>query len=293
NYPDEEYLRKSYGTLCRYFELASGPVEDELFDLDLESIIEFSKPTLKKHKFLNALKILHRSDIIFLSTSVFQPSRLKLSEHRIRLLLANRKNSSRLKEFVSLLLRNYEGIFYGKSKISEAGLSKKFKESEDKIRKALRWLHNNDYGEYHEQFNGFLVGFRGYRYNQKELKINTVKYLQQKEIYIDRLKKMIAYIKTEGCRQKYLSAYFGFEDTDCGICDNCLKNKKGVDITSLRTRIISYLKDKDYDIHELYRLFDLTERGEFIRIVKELESEDYLRIVDNLIQITASGRKLK
>ena len=52
-------------------------------------------------------------------------------------------------------------------------------------------------------------------------------YHQRKELFMQRVQKMISYLPSSTCRSRTISTYFGDEEAkDCGICDNCLRNKE-------------------------------------------------------------------
>jgi ATP-dependent DNA helicase RecQ len=63
----------------------------------------------------------------------------------------------------------------------------------------------------------------------EELYIDPVKYRERKEVYADRVRAMVRYLSlADECRSRYLASYFGDKDAaDCGICDNCLRAKRG------------------------------------------------------------------
>ncbi|HXB08387.1 MAG TPA: RecQ family zinc-binding domain-containing protein, partial [Puia sp.] len=62
----------------------------------------------------------------------------------------------------------------------------------------------------------------------EELYINPVSYRERKERYAGRIRAMLRYLGLlEECRSRFLANYFGDKEVgDCGICDNCLKNRR-------------------------------------------------------------------
>jgi len=279
SFPTLDFIKTVYAKLCRELKIAAGPVAVEFFPFYLADFCQ--KHELKKIKVFNALKILHQSEILYLSEAIMHPSQLKLDENPTKALLTNQNLSHKMKEFTKLLLRTYEGIFLDLAVIDEFHLSKKFNTEKNLVIKALKWLHSRGFADYRPAFEGHTVSFMEYRYDSKALPIDVASYEQKKLRMSQAIESITQYLKTTNCRQVYIADYFSFEESDCGSCDNCMKKSTSENIPKLYEQINAVLSHESLTIHQLYSKFHLGQRDFINEILSEMESERVISIKEN------------
>lgn len=106
---------------------------------------------------------------------------------------------------------------------------------------------------------GQCIAFYTYKDLQKLEKFMQGKPVAEQEIGKQLLLETAAYAETSVCRRKVLLHYFGegFQEDNCGCCDNCLNPKKQVEAKELLSavlEVVSALKEKfktDYIVNML------------------------------------------
>ena len=127
---------------------------------------------------------------------------------------------------LTTILRTYEGAFDYPAFISESLLARLLNKDEKTIRSELKLAASFDVISYMPQNESPQIIFRKHRVPSSELQFNLKPYNKRKNLFIERVTAMIGYTKTNSCRSKYISNYFGdFEARDCGCCDECLQRK--------------------------------------------------------------------
>ena len=94
---------------------------------------------------------------------------------------------------------------------------------------------------------------------------------------------MIDYSQATSCRSKWISLYFGDHGAaDCGVCDNCIRNKK-ILLTDDELRYISSIIIQQVSHHELH-IDTLLDRLSAIkkekawRVIQFLQAEKKLEV---------------
>ncbi|HEX5024260.1 MAG TPA: RecQ family zinc-binding domain-containing protein, partial [Agriterribacter sp.] len=88
---------------------------------------------------------------------------------------------------------------------------------------------------------------------------------------------------TTNCRAQVIANYFNDSAAKaCGICDNCLENKKNAlaqkDFSALRSAITKALFQGPLTMHELMNQLDIIDEKKVWRVVEHLLSEKYLEM---------------
>ena len=288
NFPSLDFIKSIFAKLCSYLSIASGTSEYEFHPFYLTEFA--SKYNLKIIKLLSALKFLHQSDIIYLSDAILHPAQLKLSESAIKKLLGNPKLSIGMASFIKILLRNYEGIFLDYSVIDEKDLAKRHQTSQEKVVRALEWLAQKGYGDYKSSFEGHTVSFMEYRYDSEQLPLKTDLWNKRKKRLTDSVEKMLSFVANDTCRQIIIAEYFGFEEDDCKICDNCIKKYNNWDNSTLQFKIENHLSIKPMSLIELSSHFEIGMRDRIKEVLTEMESEREIAIQSNLIKLVDNAR---
>lgn len=226
NYPPIELVRKVYQCLGNFFQLAVGSGEYSSFDFDL---VEFQKRfDLPPTDTYFALKILENEGFIQLSDSFHSSSKITLKVDNRQLYdfqLRNPKYDS----FIKLVLRMYGGeLFSTFLTISEVNIAKAYSVPIKDVEMMLSSLEKFDLIIYDKQKDKPQVTFLTTRFDAKNLPLQVQEINHRKEKSLQKAKSVGHYVSHEKrCRTQLLLEYFDEQTDDtCGICDNCLKQKK-------------------------------------------------------------------
>jgi ATP-dependent DNA helicase RecQ len=224
-FPANEVIKKIYGDLCNFLQVPANSGEGLYYDFDLN--------TFSKNFKLNAvtansvLKILEQEELINYNEQFFMPPTVEFSVDKEQLNDFERSHPE-YAEVVKGLLRSYDGIFDFPSFINENDLSKFTGIQRGTLLKSLAGLNALGIINYVQQKENPQIYFLKNRVRTDELFINQKNILKRKEAYENRLNAMIHFctLKNE-CRSVAIGFYFNGKYLPlCGICDNCLRNKK-------------------------------------------------------------------
>lgn len=226
NYPPIELVRKVYQCLGNFFQLAVGAGEFTSFDFDL---VEFQKRfDLPPTDTYFALKSLENEGFIQLSDAFHSSSKITFKVDNRQLYdfqLRNPKYDS----FIKLILRMYGGeLFTAFQTISEVNIAKAYSIPIKDVEIMLSSLEKFDLIIYDKQKDKPQVTFLTARFDAKSLPLQIQEINYRKEKALKKAKSVVHYFSHEKrCRTQLLLEYFDEETDDtCGICDNCLKQKK-------------------------------------------------------------------
>jgi len=90
-----------------------------------------------------------------------------------------------------------------------------------------------------------------------------------------KLEKMINLVRHRGCRQQFILDYFGeVSDTDCGVCDVCLKKKKDQQQVGkesvLSETIKELLKTEELNLQDLIGKIKKTDQELIISTIRHM-----------------------
>jgi ATP-dependent DNA helicase RecQ len=225
SFPPEKEIKRVYQALSNYYQVPIGANVDRSFDFD---IIDFCKKfSLETIVVYPALKILEQCDLIALTESFFEPSKIKfvLGQGMLYKFQVEHPNQD---NFIKLLLRSYGGVFDAYIPIQENILAQREKVDESLVQKQLIQLHKLGVLDYQPQKNKPQLTFLQSRADADILDLNKALLRKRKETTTHKLEAMIAYARNSiVCRSQKLVAYFDeYGSEDCGICDVCLMRKK-------------------------------------------------------------------
>jgi ATP-dependent DNA helicase RecQ len=224
-YPSIGDIRNVYQCIANYLQIPSGSGEGQSFDFDISDFIRKFK--LKSHTTIYSLKTMEQEGWFSFNEQVFLPSTVRFTINKDSL-YAFEKSHPNLEPAIKALLRAYEGIFDFPVTISEPVLVRLLKKDVSDIKKDLLQLHHYGIIEYHPQKDSPQLYLLQNRIKTEDLSINMDQYRRRKEKFITRLISMRRYVEEAvECRSKIIGSYFGdLEIPNCGICDNCLRQKK-------------------------------------------------------------------
>lgn len=223
-FPDMETIRFVYQSMANFLQIPSGSGEGASYDFDLAGFC--NNFNIDRATAINALQILQADGYCALNESVFVPSSVQFMASR-QWVEDFEQQYPRLEPLVKALLRNYEGIFTYPATISEQYLGRLLRQDAAAVMNDLHLLHQHGVIEYQPRKDQPQLVLLTERVRAEYIKIDLAALNKRKELYAERLKKFQDYINGTGCRSVYIGNYFGDNTIkNCGICDNCLKQKK-------------------------------------------------------------------
>lgn len=254
-HPPIEFLRRVYHCLGNNYRLAVGSGE-------MSSFTFYIKPFIKKYDLpptetYYALKRLEEQEILLFNESVFHDPTvmIKSSAEDFYAYLIRHPHFELL---MKGMLRMYGGdMFNSFVRIEEKDIAFKNGIPLDRVTSMLSELHKLDIINYEPKKDRPQITFILPRYLSERLPVNKKLLSQRKNQDYSKAKSMINFIEnTQKCRSIALREYFGDHEGDnCGICDNCLKQKKTnkwvKEVISYQEEIVAVLKEDEYSLHEL------------------------------------------
>ncbi len=235
-FPGIETIRKIYQAIANYLQLPASSGEGSYFDFDISDFIK--KFNLPVQETMNVLKVLEQEGFMSFNEQVFITARAQFICNKETLYQFERDNEQ-LEPLIKLLLRSYEGIFDMPVTIYEKQLAGWLKKELPEAKQMLATLHRFRIIDYTPQKENAQLYLLQQRVIAEDLTINQANYQKRKQQFQERLEAFIAYVEnSKDCRSVITGNYFG--DTEiqpCGICDNCLQQKKTSLTPELFTRI--------------------------------------------------------
>ncbi|AMS27186.1 ATP-dependent DNA helicase RecQ [Bacteroidetes bacterium UKL13-3] len=225
SFPPEKEIRRVYQALCNYYQIPIGVSVDRSFDFD---IIDFVKKfNLETTVAYPALRILEQTDLVSLTESFYEPSKIKFMMGQ-GLLYKFQVEHPHQDAFIKLLLRSYGGVFDQYITISEKLLAQREKQDEKTLRKQLIQLHQLGVVDYQPQKDQPQLTFLNHRVDAETIDFRKSLLQKRKQTATIKLHAMLDYAKNSVmCRSKKIVSYFDeFSSEDCGVCDVCLLRKK-------------------------------------------------------------------
>jgi ATP-dependent DNA helicase RecQ len=223
-YPSFPIIQSVYEALVNYLQIPVHSGQDRSFNFRFDEFIRNFK--LGAHQALYSMQALESDGWIDHNEKAFTPATLVFTTSKA-LLYEFYKSHPEHETTLTTLLRTYEGVFDYPAFVSESLLVKLLRKDEDEIKSELQKISSYGIIRYTAINDAPQITFRKNRVATVDLKINLTAYNKRKEIFIDRVKKMVQYITAPACRSFFISHYFGDEGAkECGVCDNCLLKKK-------------------------------------------------------------------
>ncbi|MBC8154570.1 MAG: RecQ family ATP-dependent DNA helicase [Bacteroidetes bacterium] len=281
-YPPVELLKRVYQALANYTAVPVGGGEFSDFDFDLAAFTTtFKLPPQETHY---ALKILQREGFIDLSEAYFHPSKLVFTLDNRQLYEFQVMNPN-LDPFIKLMLRMYGGeVFTDFVTISEPSLARAFMLDQSEIMAMLDHLHERDVIIYDRQKEKPQLTFLTPRIHADQLPLNFYELEQTKQRALAKVRAALHYAQhAVQCRTRLIQAYFGEEpDASCGVCDNCLKQKKTLESAAslVREQVREYValaNGPGIPPRQLADYFKTAEAETLAQTVRQMLAEEELR----------------
>ena len=242
-FPSFKNIQTVYQAIVNYLQIPSGLGEGNYYDYDLADFLQ--KFPVDAQLATNTLRVLAHENMMAFNEQVFLPAKLVFTCNKAVLYDFERSNPS-LEPLVKALLRSYEGIFDQEITIQEKSLAYLLRTSTADVSAKLQQLQAFGIAHYQPQKDTPQLFFFQNRVKAEDIRIDMRGYNERKQLYIDRLAAFIRHIKSSACRSQAIGRYFGDEALQsCGVCDNCLQQKKVVvskeDFYLIEQRILTAL----------------------------------------------------
>ena len=293
-HPELPIIKKVYQALANYFKIAVGSFPMESFDFDMEEFFRrFSIPYMETY---NSIKILEEQGFLQLSESFYTPSKVWIKVDNATLYnfqIANPKSDTVIKG----LLRAYGGAFQQFVSISEQSLSSFIKMPKMELVAQFNYLAQQNIIDYQPQKDVPQLSFLTPRHNANDLPLDTQLLKIRREEAMQKAYSVINYVSnTMQCRTQMLLHYFGEKTNEiCGVCDNCIQNKKNLAYSNsiknqkteeLKKQILEKLSSNSIPVHQLNTQFINVDGTLLGKTIQELLSLGIIKYdkVGNLIR---------
>jgi ATP-dependent DNA helicase RecQ len=288
-FPTIDLIRNVYQRLANYYKIAVGSGEMLNYDFEIDEFIKsFPKTEKNTISYLSvyyAIKELENQGFIQLNEAVTKSSEIVFLVDNTKLYEFQIANAN-LDVFIKTLLRMYGGeMFNHYTKISENQLVKKLNVDMQTIENQLLFLQKSNVIDYSPQKDKPQLTFLTPRYNAPDLPFDLKSYQTRQEREKIKIKSVVHYVKHEKrCRTQLLLEYFNeITDKICGVCDNCLNNKKLGNLSNQNDSekyikvILNALKYTALSINDLTDDIKPENVAEFLNQVKKLIASGEIR----------------
>jgi ATP-dependent DNA helicase RecQ len=224
-FPSVENIKLVYQSLMNYLQIPAGTGEGNYYDFE---IADFTKKfKLGPNLVQCSLKALEQEGWLSFNEQVFLPSKITFTVGKSPLVQFE-KDNPKLEALTQVLLRTYPGIFDQLVAVQEKKIAWLLRKEEIAIANDLRSLQAFGIIEYIPQKDSPQLVCMQDRIRAEDMHINQTNYQKRKEQFEKRIEKFLLYLMAEkDCRSQMIASYFGdLEAGSCGICDNCLRQKK-------------------------------------------------------------------
>jgi ATP-dependent DNA helicase RecQ len=271
--PSLDYLKKIYGSLASYFQLAVGSGQNESYPFDLE---EFCKRFgYRSAAAFAALKKLEGEGLITLNDGFQRPSKIHFTTDKKGLYefqVAHEGQDS----FIKTLLRLYGGeLFSDFVTISESQIANRLTWKPDDVKQTLHRLHDLHLLDYVMASESPQITFTLPRQDPQYLPVDRQAMEERRKLNFHKMDFMVNYVRqNHHCRMQVIQRYFD-EATSipCGLCDVCIENKKKKNRSELKdyTGQVLYLLDQQpMTVEKLEEAINPPEQDLFLEAIRDL-----------------------
>lgn len=280
-YPSLNNIREIYQSVSNYLQIPTGAGEAQYYDFDIIDFIKKFK--LNSQTVFYSLKTLEQDEWLSFNEQVFLPSTVRFTSNK-EYLYQFENDHPYLEPLIKAMLRAYEGIFEYPASISESTLAFLLKKEKAEIKTQLLQLHRYNLVEYVPQKDSSQLLLVRARIRSEDLSIDMQAFNKRKERFAERIRSMIQYVQeTTQCRSKIIGAYFGdYELKDCGICDNCLRQRSlhlsKEEFDNINSRIVNSMKDQSIHTKELLEKLKGIKKEKAWKVLHHLHAENKIEL---------------
>ncbi|MFI3303371.1 MAG: ATP-dependent DNA helicase RecQ [Rikenellaceae bacterium] len=236
-FPSLDEVKLIYDKICRTLGVTYGEGNDISFNFNIRQFC--IDENIYKGTLMSAIKILQMNDYLTLIDEMEHPARIMFVVSRDDLYRV-RVNYQNLDHFIRILLRLYDGVFTEFRRIDEVQISALSGYKPHQIKDMLKQLWRMRLIRYTPSNYSAMIYLNKDRSPINDLFISPESYKYRKELYVERLGRMVEYTKnTNVCRSKILSSHFGEKSAEeCGVCDICIEKRHNtVEYKDIRLKI--------------------------------------------------------
>jgi ATP-dependent DNA helicase RecQ len=291
-YPPMQALRRVYQALANYYKIAVGSGEFTSFSFDIQDFAGIFGLVVNETHY--ALKLLEEEGFIQLSENFNEPSRLHFLVDN-RQLYDFQIRYPDLDSFIKVILRIYGGeLFTEYVKISESELGQIYFAPVQEVIRKLAFLKERGITDYEPARDKPQLTFMTPRYDAELLPLNVFEIEKRRQRDRQKVRAVVEYASQENrCRTILLLEYFNEMDgKPCGVCDVCLKNKKGEDDTDeeLASVILEYLQHNGPIAPRILSIaFEMVKEQTFLQTLKALLEQELI-LYDNSGMLTLNRK---
>ncbi len=249
-FPSLEEIREVYQAMANYLQLPTGSGAGQYYDFDIADFLK--KFSFVPHLLMNALRSLEQEEWLSFNEQVFLPSTVIFTINKEGLYAFERENPE-LEPCIKSLLRAYEGIYDMPVAVSEIVLAGLLRKEAASVKNELLMLDKAGVIQYQPRRDNPQIYLIRNRVKAGDISMDMVAYHKRKEQFRSRMKQMVQFVVEDTqCRSRIIGHYFGDEKMkNCGICDNCLKQKATVlskeEFAAIEQRLLQVLGKNPVD----------------------------------------------
>ncbi|MCL4118983.1 UNVERIFIED_CONTAM: hypothetical protein GTU68_031884 [Idotea baltica] len=220
SFPDEQTIITIYNSLCNHFKLAIGSGKGQSYPFYISQ--HASKYNLNMLDLFNALNIMQSVELIHLSESYYEPSKIKIILSRENLYQFQIRQQQ-YNYIIKYLLRTLDGIMTDFIAVREQLMASQLKMSVKQLISTLHYLNSNKVISYIPQHDQPMLTFVAERLANDNISFQAANLAFRKQVKTQNIEAIINYVEEKNvCRNQQLLSYFGEQQTKkCGICDVC------------------------------------------------------------------------
>lgn len=240
-FPPLETIQQVYRHLVHFLQIPEGAAAGLTWDFDLSLFCE--RFDIDRNTTLQAMQLLQTEGYCALNESAYNPSTVQVIARRTELELIEQQKPA-LDPLLKLLLRSYEGLFNHPVPISETYLAKAMRCDRNQVIDQLEQLMLRGILDYEKQKDKPQFILLAERMQPTHIRYDRAAQQLRKQQAQERLASLKAYINGNDCRAVTIGRYFGDNNIQpCGICDNCLQQKKAPEaVESVAAAIMEMLR---------------------------------------------------
>jgi ATP-dependent DNA helicase RecQ len=274
-YPSFETIKQVYEALGNFLQIPVNDGQDRSYPFRFDDFVR--NFNLGVHPALYSLQALESDGWIDYNEKNFVPSTLVFTTSK-DLLYEFYQSHPEYEDLLTAMLRTYEGIFDFPVFVSEVFLAKLLRSDEKQIKTRLQKITGYGIIRYMPQNDAPQIVLRKNRVAVNDLQINLTAYNARKDKFIQRVKTMVSYLQSTGCRSHFIGRYFGDEGAvACGICDNCLAKKQGnlsvEEFASIAAAIKTQLSSRQLTADQLFMALSAIKKERAWQVLQFLQAE--------------------
>lgn len=283
-FPGLLQIRKVYQSLMNYLQIPAGSGEGTYHEFDLSDFTRnFGHDTLET---IAVLKTLEQEETVYFNEQVFLPAKVQVIAEK-RLLYEFEREQAKYDPLIKALLRSYEGIIDQPTNVNEKMLAAVLRSNAEDIIRQLHELQRYGIIRYEPVKEKPQVYLVINRVKAGDLKINTRTYNKRKKKFEERIAAMKNYaLANTQCRSVIIGNYFGDQRIRaCGICDNCLNQKKkevnGKEFNEIHHSILEMVRVKPLTVPEIINRMDKLPKEKTSEVIRYLQAEDKIGVSED------------